>query len=57
MPEFMDEEQFAAIVAEALANTSTKVDVDNDTVEGSLSEVIFAVLDMYGRHGPVMFGD
>lgn len=60
MPEFIDEEAFLKLVAERLNSgpgSGTRVDLDADTVEGSFGDVVLAVLDVYGEHGPVLFGD
>jgi hypothetical protein len=59
MPEFMDAERFTRLVAKRLADDGIPVEKESDgwTVNGDLEEILFVVLDEYGQHGPVMFGD
>jgi hypothetical protein len=57
MPEFMSEEQFTRVVATALSGGGVRADPDQDIVNGSLTEVIHTVLDLYGQYGPVVFDD
>lgn len=59
MAEFMNAERFTKLVAERLTDEGVAVESESDgwTVKGDLEEIVYAVLDEYGQHGPVMFGD
>lgn len=57
MPEFITEEEFHRLIAKRLSATHTHADADTDRVDGSLSDVIEAVLEVSRAHGPVMLGD
>lgn len=57
MPEYTDEETFLRLVIEQLKKSGIEIDEESGNVTGYLSDVVFAVLDTYSQHGPVMFGD
>lgn len=59
MAEFMNAERFTKLVANRLEREGISVEKQSDgwTVKGDLEEIVYAVLDEYGQHGPVMFGD
>lgn len=56
MPEYTDEETFLRLVIEQLKKSGIEIE-ESGNVTGYLSDVVFAVLDTYSQHGPVMFGD
>jgi hypothetical protein len=57
MPEYINDDQFLDLVKQRLVdNGQVEVD-DTDKVTGNLEDIVFAVLDVYGQHGPVVFGD
>ena len=51
------ESELAKAVAERLADKTTYADVDNDIVNGSLEEVIDAVIAVLDAHGPIIYGE
>jgi hypothetical protein len=57
MSEFMTELQLAQLVAKRVNGEETYADADADLVDGVLSEVIAAVLEVVDQHGPVVLGD
>ncbi|HEY6115930.1 MAG TPA: hypothetical protein VI172_08230 [Candidatus Dormibacteraeota bacterium] len=53
----MTELQLAQLVAKRVNGEETYADADADLVDGVLSEVIAAVLEVVDQHGPVVLGD